>query len=196
MHAWATLHQLDEESSLLLTLSRLADAAVALADVKLARELLPRLAPWSGRVIIDANGWWGDGPVDLWLAELGLLAGGEHATVATAALDAAGELARATGDVRSSERIGRTAQRLGAWVADEPDQAAAIGLTPRELTVLRLLAAGASYLQIAKQIRFSVSTVRNDAVSIYRKLGVRGRSEAAARAVGLGLTVVPLGDRG
>jgi LuxR family maltose regulon positive regulatory protein len=68
-----------------------------------------------------------------------------------------------------------------------------VGLTERQTTVLRLLATGASYPEIARHIRYSVSTVRNDAVSIYRKLGVRGRSEAAARAVSLGLSLAPAG---
>ena len=64
-HGRATLHQLDEESSILLSLNRLADTAVTLADGRLASELIPLLAPWSGRVVVDANGWWCDGPVDL-----------------------------------------------------------------------------------------------------------------------------------
>jgi len=200
-HARGTLHQLDEESSLLLTLSRLADVAVELADATLATELIGRLAPWSGRVVVDANAWWCDGPVDLWLAELGLvLAGGGgggggapgdvHAGRVAEWLAAAGALARATGDVRSSERIARVLARVPAGQVGSDDPAATFDLSARERTVLALLAAGAPYHRIAKQIRYSVSTVRNDAVAIYRKLGVRGRSEAVARAVGLGLVTI------
>jgi DNA-binding CsgD family transcriptional regulator len=188
VHAWATLHQLDEESSVLLTLSRLADAAIALGDVELGLELLPQLEGWSGRMIVDSNGWWCDGPVDLWLGELGLLVDGEHAALADERLDAAAALARATGDARSSERILRARQRGGAMPTGEVDPVSELGLSPRETTVLRLLATGASYQQIAGRIRYSVSTVRNDAVSLYRKLGVRSRSEAAARAAMLGLS--------
>jgi DNA-binding CsgD family transcriptional regulator len=191
-HAWATLHQLDEESSLLLTLSRLADAAVALGDRDLARELIPMLEVWSGRVVVDANGWWCDGPVDLWLGELDLVLGGEHLASVSERLDAAAALARAIGDVRSSARIEQARQRRQrAWGSAVPDRLAAIGLSERETTVLQLLATGASYQQIAMRIGFSVSTVRNEAVSTYRKLGVRGRSEAAARAVSLGLSLTP-----
>ena len=186
-HAWATLHQLDEESSLLLTLSRLADAAIALGDADLARELAKQLAPWSGRIIIDANGWWCDGPVDLWLGELAILTGEEAADGVTELLEAATELARTTGDVRSSERIERLTEQRRTGASMTSERIAIIGLSSREAVVLRLLAGGASYQQIAKRIRYSVSTVRNDAVSIYRKLGVRGRSEAAARAFSLGL---------
>jgi DNA-binding CsgD family transcriptional regulator len=191
-HAWATLHQLDEESSLLLTLSRLADAAIALGDVGLARELLPLLAPWSGRVVVDANGWWCDGPVDLWLAELTMLAGDGPEEQVLQLLDAAAAMARRTGDLRSSDRIGQAITRASERTASdcegtlELDPVAALGLSARETIVLRLLATGASYQQMAKRIGYSVSTVRNDVVSIYRKLGARSRSEAVAKAFRLG----------
>lgn len=191
-HAWATLRQLDEESSLLLTLSRLTDAAVVLDDPELAEELSERLTPWSGRVVVDANGWWCDGPVDLWLAELALLRRGgvdegaePRADAVRTLLDAAASLARATDDRRSLQRIADVRGRVGdvrhATSLDE------LGLTEREVEVLRGLASGETYTQLAVRLRYSNSTVRNDAVSIYRKLDVRGRSEAAARAVSLGL---------
>lgn len=61
------------------------------------------------------------------------------------------------------------------------------GLTQRQVIVLNELAAGASYHHIARQIGFSVSTVRNEAVAVYRMLGVRGRVEAVARAAELGI---------
>jgi DNA-binding CsgD family transcriptional regulator len=196
-HAWGTLHQLDEESSLLLTLSRLADAAVALEDAELAGELAPMLVPWSGRIVVDANGWWCDGPVDLWLGELELLLGREPAQAAGDRLHAAAALARSTGDVRSGERIAQAIGRMGSRATASTDRGAEhCGLTAREREVLRLLASGSPYHAIARQIRYSVSTVRNDAMSIYRKLGVSGRSAAAARAVTLGLDVGPTMDAG
>ena len=191
-HAHGTLHQLDEESSLLLTLSRLADAAIALDDPELAEEVAALLAPWSGRVVVDANSWWCDGPVDLWLAELMLLRRGvtgsdtrERGIGAERLLDAAARLAQATGDIRSLRRIAEIRDRVPA--ARAVTGLKGVDLTPRELEVLRGLAAGETYTRIAADLRYSVSTVRNDAVAIYRKLGVRGRSEAAARAVDLGL---------
>lgn len=63
-------------------------------------------------------------------------------------------------------------------------------LTSRELEVLRLLSSGATNAQIADALNYSVSTVRNDTVSIYRKLEVNGRAEAVAKAVALGLLSV------
>jgi DNA-binding CsgD family transcriptional regulator len=200
-HAWATLHQLDEESSLLLTLARLADVTVALEDPELAEELTALLAPWSGRVVVDANGWWCDGPVDLWLAELALLRRGvigdrqeDVVALINGQLDAATRLAQATGDRRSLGRIVAARDRIPG--AQARASISDLGLTARELEVLHGLALGETYTRIAARLRYSVSTVRNDAVSVYRKLEVSGRSEAAARAVGLGLEVRRRSTRG
>jgi DNA-binding CsgD family transcriptional regulator len=190
--AWATLSHLDEESSLLLTVTRLADAAVALDDAGLAGELLPLLMPWSGRMVVDANGWWCDGPVDLWVAELLRITDGPSAPVASHLANAE-HLARATGDLRSLRRIAAAGAPDGAGPTAHAADARleALGLTGREIDVLAGLAAGATYRQLADELAYSVSTIRNDAVAIYRKLGVRGRSEAAARAVSLGLRPAP-----
>lgn len=202
-HSRATLDQLDEESSLLLTLTRLADTVVELADRDLADLVFPLLAPWSGRVVVDANGWWCDGPVDLWLAELALLresatgeqvaddrvAGAERPAAELARLlDAAEPLAVATGDVRSLDRLRAARARAAGGVQDESaTRLKRLGLTAREIEVLRDLTRGATYGRIAKRLSYSVSTVRNDATSIYRKLGVHNRSQAAARACALGM---------
>jgi DNA-binding CsgD family transcriptional regulator len=186
VHAWATLRQLDEESSLLLTLSRLADAATALDDAELAAELSARLGPWSGRVVVDANSWWCDGPVDLWLAELALLTSDDgDSTGVEGRLDAARMLAQAIGDARGMRRIAAIRARISAAGTDHA--LAALDLSEREVEVLRRLVAGETYRQIATALRYSVSTVRNDVVRIYRTLDVEGRSEAVARAVRLGL---------
>ena len=183
-HARATVGMLEEEGSLLLTLSRLADVAWELGDPALAAEVLPRLAPWSGRVVVDANGWWCDGPVDLWLAALEVLTGDTGAAVDH--LAAARALAEGIGDVRALHRIEEVAARLDP--ARRSDAAARLGLTEREGRVLALLAGGATYREIADVLAFSVSTVRNEAVAVYRKLGVDGRTEAAVRAIELGVT--------
>ena len=41
--------------------------------------------------------------------------------------------------------------------------------------------------EIARDLCYSTSTIRNDLSTIYTKLGVGGRPEAAARAIELGL---------
>lgn len=60
-------------------------------------------------------------------------------------------------------------------------------LTPRELEVLRLLAAGMSSSEIAGHFVVSINTVKTQLKSIYGKLDAHSRSEALARARGLGL---------
>jgi len=59
-------------------------------------------------------------------------------------------------------------------------------LTPAELRVLKLLPTS-TYPQIAATLFISYSTVKTHLRSVYRKLGAATRSEAIARAVGLGL---------
>jgi predicted ATPase/DNA-binding NarL/FixJ family response regulator/transcriptional regulator with XRE-family HTH domain len=61
------------------------------------------------------------------------------------------------------------------------------GLTARQAEVLRLLAAGLSNKQIAGELQLSPATVERHLASIYRKLGVRGRVEAARYALAHGL---------
>lgn len=53
-------------------------------------------------------------------------------------------------------------------------------LTPRELEVLQLVAAGASNRQIGQDLMLSEATVKSHLVHIYDKLGVRSRTSAVA----------------
>jgi LuxR family maltose regulon positive regulatory protein len=55
-------------------------------------------------------------------------------------------------------------------------------LTPRELEVLALLARHLTNRQIAEELVISSGTVKTHTLRIYRKLGVRGRQQAVARA--------------
>jgi LuxR family maltose regulon positive regulatory protein len=59
------------------------------------------------------------------------------------------------------------------------------GLTPAELRLLPLLATHLSFREIADDLHVSRNTVKTQAISIYRKLGVSGRSEAIAAAAAL-----------
>jgi DNA-binding CsgD family transcriptional regulator/tetratricopeptide (TPR) repeat protein len=65
--------------------------------------------------------------------------------------------------------------------------AAQLGLTPREVEVLALVAAGRSNRQIAQALFISPKTVGVHVSNILAKLGVAGRVEAAAIAHRLGL---------
>jgi LuxR family transcriptional regulator, maltose regulon positive regulatory protein len=60
-------------------------------------------------------------------------------------------------------------------------------LTERELDVLRLLAAGQSNPDIARTLHVEVNTVKTHLKSLYGKLDVHGRVQAARRARELGL---------
>ena len=65
------------------------------------------------------------------------------------------------------------------------------GLTDRELTVLRLLAAGRTNPQIGAELYISASTASVHVSNILRKLGVSGRVQAAALAERAGLLQPP-----
>jgi DNA-binding NarL/FixJ family response regulator len=68
-----------------------------------------------------------------------------------------------------------------------PHAPSALGLTPRELEVLGLLVERRSNRQIAETLFISGKTVSVHVTSIFAKLGVHSRLEAAARARELGL---------
>jgi DNA-binding CsgD family transcriptional regulator/tetratricopeptide (TPR) repeat protein len=69
--------------------------------------------------------------------------------------------------------------RTGQAQASEPER---LGLTARELEVLRLVAAGRSNREIADELFISVKTASVHVSNILGKLGVTGRGEAAATA--------------
>jgi DNA-binding NarL/FixJ family response regulator len=57
-------------------------------------------------------------------------------------------------------------------------------LTARELEILRLLAKGHMYKEIADKLAISMSTVRTHITAVYEKLHVHSRTEAAMRLAG------------
>jgi LuxR family transcriptional regulator, maltose regulon positive regulatory protein len=74
------------------------------------------------------------------------------------------------------------------WAADERNGA---GLTRAELRLLPLLATHLSFREIGARLYVSRNTVKTQAISVYRKLGVSSRSDAIDRAVRLGLVAAP-----
>jgi len=60
-------------------------------------------------------------------------------------------------------------------------------LTPRESDVLRLIAHGCTYAQVADRLGVSPHTVTSHVKNAYRKLGVRSGAAAVMRAVELRL---------
>lgn len=61
-------------------------------------------------------------------------------------------------------------------------------LSPRQVQVLALMAVGATNQEIAARLRLSPETVKRHAAAIFRKLGVRNRTQAARRGDEMGLT--------
>ena len=83
-----------------------------------------------------------------------------------------------------TERVVRGLARLASSVPASPIPAA---LTKRELDVLRLIAAGHSNREISVALGTAEATVKNQASSIFSKLGVRDRTRAVLRAIELGV---------
>jgi DNA-binding NarL/FixJ family response regulator len=64
-------------------------------------------------------------------------------------------------------------------------------LSPRETEVLTLLGRGATNKEIARELRVQPSTVERHVTNLYRKLGAKGRADAAVHAVARGLVTPP-----
>jgi two-component system response regulator DesR len=75
----------------------------------------------------------------------------------------------------------------GGTVFERQDRSGVLGLSDREREVLELMAAGFTNPEIAAELHLSKHTVKEHTSSVYRKLGVRNRTEAVQRAQRLGL---------
>lgn len=111
--------------------------------------------------------------------------------------------AKAEGDVALFTDAGRTAERLlRALAVIQPDPyvvkilrylsvargvTSHLGLSDRELDVVRYLPGPLSNAEIAAQLFVSLNTLKTHLRSIYRKLGVSNRRDAIQRAEDLGL---------
>ena len=103
----------------------------------------------------------------------------------------AADLSRAIHAVHRGEAIfsPEVAERLRQYVSAPPSPERAVfpGLTPRETDILVLLTAERSTEAIAAELGVSAKTVRNYVASIFAKLRVHDRQEAAQRARDAGL---------
>lgn len=91
-----------------------------------------------------------------------------------------------TGDVRlvTTERIGDEV------IVHETSAELPYGLSVREFEVLTLIAGGHTNMQIANRLTISPKTVAKHVEHMLAKLGAAGRTEAAVRAVRLGLVLL------
>jgi DNA-binding CsgD family transcriptional regulator len=186
-HLRISMRQVDEEASMLLLCSRIAATAIELGLHDMMVQLTSMLTPYAHHVAVDSNVWWCDGPVSLTLAALAHAEGDD--AVAASHLVHAEATAHSMGDARSLARIASLRAAIDPRLLQGVVSANAErhGLTEREVQVLRMIISGATNPEIARTLSYSPSTIRNDATAIYRKLGVRTRPEAAAKAISLGL---------
>lgn len=180
-HIRRAMRQLDEESSYLLLATRITAVALLTKTSDILEELVPVLTPWTDHIAVDSNSWWCDGPVSIWLADIHHALGRDE--IAGALLDQAEDVARSMNDQRTIRRIEDLQSQLRLTV----DPLSNGVLNERETHVLRLLASGATNAEIARELSYSVSTIRDDTTAIYRKLQVKGRAEAVGRAIHLNL---------
>jgi len=68
-----------------------------------------------------------------------------------------------------------------------PKALESLGISPRELEVLREIAAGRSNKEIATQLHVSPNTVKTHAARLFEKLGAKRRTDALAKARELGI---------
>jgi len=68
-----------------------------------------------------------------------------------------------------------------------PNAVTSLGISPRELVVLKELAAGLSNKEIARRLEVSPNTVKTHLARLYEKLGAERRTDAINRARELGI---------
>jgi LuxR family maltose regulon positive regulatory protein len=152
--------------------ARPEDARVALTRAHRLRPALDHGLPW---LTIQVG-------LELVRAHLALAEAGAARTILTETervLEVRPHMGSLIEDARElHERVAATSGSGGAW---------AMSLTGAELRLLPYLATHLMFPEIASRLFISRNTVKTEAVSIYRKLGVSSRSEAIERAVEVGL---------
>jgi LuxR family maltose regulon positive regulatory protein len=152
--------------------SRAEDARTALARAHRLRPLLDHGVPWLSVTV----------GLELTRAHLTLADAGAARTVfaeTERVLEVRPHMGSLADDARELRpRVEATGGSAGAW---------AMSLTGAELRLLPFLATHLMFPEIAARLFISRNTVKSEAVSIYRKLGVASRSNAVERAVEVGL---------
>ncbi len=85
--------------------------------------------------------------------------------------------------VALSRRAGVRQRRRGRGDAEVPEELARLGITSREVDVLRLVATGCTNNQIAERLYLSLRTVKGHVESLLAKTGTTNRTQLAALVV-------------
>ena len=101
----------------------------------------------------------------------------------------ADELVDALRAIAAGEQVVRTVP------AEESRDVRLAGLSPRELEVLGLIAAGLTNNEIAETTALSINSIKTYIRAAYRKIGASSRSQAVLWAVRNGCVVEPRGTR-
>lgn len=213
----ADLYALGIQAAGALPVPDVAAARALVGRLRTATAGAPGVTPaWAAHALVaeaewatlqggDAGPAWGAAVAAL--EQLGLrpdataarLRAGVHAAASGAREEAVGLLRRAHDDAAAMgagllstavERVAR-AERVTVGPASGAGAVGALGLTPRELEVLRLVAEGRSNRQVGEALYISAKTASVHVSNILSKLGVGSRGEAAAVAHRAGLTAAP-----
>lgn len=95
---------------------------------------------------------------------------------------------RSVSGVRPETPAGPTGGASEGAAPAQPAAPPAEPLSDREISVLKLVAAGRTNREVAEELFVAEGTVKAHLASIYRKLGVHSRAEAVSRAANLNLT--------
>jgi DNA-binding CsgD family transcriptional regulator/transcriptional regulator with GAF, ATPase, and Fis domain len=99
------------------------------------------------------------------------------------------ELLKDSSGIRAAKLPNQNDQKFPDTIADS---ITAYDLTPRETEILAFLSYGATNDEIAVNCGLASGTVKNRLVSIYKKLGVRNRSEASILSLGFDHANMPM----
>jgi DNA-binding CsgD family transcriptional regulator/tetratricopeptide (TPR) repeat protein/energy-coupling factor transporter ATP-binding protein EcfA2 len=195
----------------LASLVYLSDAVTRLGDARFAEVLYAELEPFAGTNVMIGHGVALLGSADRYLGMLAATSGdlvdAERRFVSAEMLDRAmdsatwtahtlAERGLALGDevalrdalaLAGHHGLARVAERIGHVAPSPPAVPLPDDLSPREVTVLCLVAGGGSNRQIGDHLVISEHTVANHVRSILRKTGCANRTEAAAYAYRRGL---------
>jgi LuxR family maltose regulon positive regulatory protein len=145
------------------------------ADLDRAAELLPRLTSAIGPVAILAR---------IEFARVLLALGNREETLKL--LDEVDEIVSRRPELSVfGGAVMDVRERLDTRAAEADGKG--MTLTAAELRLLPLLATHLSFREIADRLYVSRNTVKTQAISVYRKLGVSSRGDAVVRASGLGM---------